>query len=239
MPATDAKPRTGRDNTAQVRGQQHSRPILHPEFARRLNQACDQHSHCPPLHRGRLAWVRDELAKLGGAATNETVRKWLEGENKPRTEKGLLLAQILEVDDAWLLLGHAPEMSPREHKARNAEADGAINLIAGFIRMDGGHPAFPDDDDAGSVHLHAIIRGAKYDIHVALGDADGRSVKFFVPTDYEEMTVLGVVREGFSIDVFELTPEMIEQHGSRRGGSIELVVEGSKLRRIDTFSQRF
>lgn len=237
MPATDAQQRTGRDNTAHVRGQHTSRPILHPEFARRLNQACDQHPHCPPLHRGRLGWVREQLAKAGGTASNETVRKWLEGENKPRQEKGVLLAQILEVDDAWLLLGYAPEMSPREHKARNAEADGATNLIAGFIRMDGGHPAFPDED--GPVHLHAIIRGAKYDLHVALGDVDGSSVRFFVPPLYADMTVLGVVREGFSIDVFELTPEIIEQYGTRRGGSIEVEVEGSTLQRIETFSQRF
>lgn len=40
------------------------------------------------------------------------------------------LAQLLEVDLGWLTLGTKPEMTPKERKARNAVADGAVNLVA-------------------------------------------------------------------------------------------------------------
>jgi len=35
--------------------------IRHPEFAKRLDSACDSVSHCPPKHKGRQSWVMREL----------------------------------------------------------------------------------------------------------------------------------------------------------------------------------
>jgi hypothetical protein len=157
----------------------------------------------------------------------------------PRNEKVAALSQVLEADAAWLQMGYDPQATPKERRVRNAMADGAVNMIAGLIQMDGGHPAFPAEDES-PVDLHAIIRGAKYDLHIALGETYDRNARFTVPAkSIDAVTVLGVIRDGFAVDVFELTPEVIEEHGQRRGGSIDIEVPGSELRPIKTFEQRF
>jgi len=213
--------------------------IRDPEFAKRLEQACDAYPHIPPKHSGRQSWIARELGKrFNVTVTTETVRKWFQGEAKPRPDKLVLIAQLLEVDMAWLSLGVDPDIEPRERKVRNASVDGAVNVVAGLIQMDGGHPAFPDKDDP-VIDMHAIIRGAKYDIHVALGEVEGETLRFAVPTKHEDVVVLGVVRRGFSLDIYEIPLETIEA-GHRRGGSIEIVVnkDGVGLRRVESFKTR-
>jgi hypothetical protein len=169
----------------------------------------------------------------------ESVRKWFAGEAKPRPDKTKLLAELLQVDVGWLQIGIDPGMAPRERKIRNATVDGAVNMIAGFIQMDGGFPAFPTESDkraqADNIDIHAIIRGAKYDFHIALANDDG---SFTIPTKHEGVIVLGVVRDGFLVEVFEISPEAIEEHGRKHGGSIEVVVPTEKLKRIESFANR-
>lgn len=206
-------------------------------FARRLELACDGAPLCPPLHKGRLTWIKNELfSKFSETASVETVRKWLSGETKPRPDKTAMLAELLMVDVSWLQLGIDQDLAPRERRLRNAVADGIVNVITGYIQMDGGHPAFPDESAAEqNVDIHAIIKGGKYDIHVSLADSSGT---FFIPTNHEALIILGVVRHGFSIAVYEITAETIESEGVRQGGSISVAVPLKKLRQIETFSQR-
>lgn len=216
--------------------------IREPEFAARLEQTADLHPHCPPKHHGRLEWVADQMRKQNITVSNETVRKWFSGESRPTQDKAEALARVFDADASWLLLGEDHKVDVRERRLRNAMADGAVNVVAGFIQMDGGFPAFPEEHDkaaqTANVDLHAIIKGAKYDFHVCLGEAQGRKVVFPVPARHSDVIVLGMVREGFSADIFELTPEIIDQFGKRGGGSIEVTVDGSKLKRVDTFSKR-
>lgn len=222
------------------------RLVRDPAFAKRLEEACDKNPNIPPLHSGRLVWVREELKrKFDVSVSLETVRKWFWGEVTPRPDKSAMLASILEVDQAWLQIGIVADLAPRERRARNAMADGVVNVIAGLIQMDGAHPAFPDPDDAratrDNVDLYAIIKGANYAIHVSMGAIEGDGLRFPVPAKYENVVVLGVVREGFCVDVFELTSEVIETLGNRRGGSIELSLSAEQVRelhRIESFAQR-
>lgn len=161
----------------------------------------------------------------------------------PRPDKLAKIAQLLEVDVAWLSLGVDHSLQPRERKVRNAMADGAVNVIAGLIQMDGGHPAFPESSDKDAqknhVDLHAIIKGAKYDLHISLGEVEGSNIRFAIPTTYDQVLVLGVVKRGFEIDVFEIPAESIEA-GQRHGGSIEVVVAeaDARQRRIESFKNR-
>lgn len=190
--------------------------IRNPDFAQRLEMACDQYALCPPLHKGRYQWIVDEFGRrFNESITTETVRKWSKGEARPKQDKNALLAQLLQVDPTWLYMGIDADLEPRERKARNAMASGVVNVVAGLIQMDGGTPAFPEEE--GVVDIHAIIKGAAYSFHVALGS--GR--RFVVPTKYETAVVLGVIRDGMSFRIYELTPEIIET-GPRRGGSIEI-----------------
>lgn len=212
------------------------RVIRDPEFAKRLNSACDASGHCPPLHKGRLTWVQVELKRhFKEEVSVETVRKWFAGEAKPRPEKVAMLAELLQVDISWLSLGVDKGMAPRELKARGREIDGAVNIVAGLIEMDGGHAAFASDSDQKrGVDLHAIIKGAKYDFHVTVQE-DG---VYRVPAQRDSVVVLGVDKQGFGVGVVEIPEDLIARYGNNRGGVVELKATLKGLRRIDTFAQR-
>lgn len=89
-----------------------SRPLREPEFAKRLQFACDVRG-VPPLHSGRQAWLVRELGKRYDVKiTAETASKWFRGETKPRDDKMACLAPLLKVDLAWLSLGVGKKPEP-------------------------------------------------------------------------------------------------------------------------------
>jgi len=221
----------------------HAREIREPEFAARLDQACDAHSMVPLKHSGRQAWIQRSLkAQYDEEVSPETVRKWFAGEAKPRPAKLTKLALLLEVDEAWLSMG-VSGIEPRTRIARNATADGAVNLVAGLIQMDGGQPAFPDENDQDAktrnIDLHAIIRGGKYDIHVTVGERVDAGLRFHIPYKTESVVVLGVIRDGFNFRIFDISSELIAA-SPRRGMTVEVTArEGDEgLRSIESFKQR-
>jgi hypothetical protein len=233
---------TGKPGSQLIQAPQ-ARVIRDPAFAHRLESACDAHPHAPDKHRGRLGWLKEMMKKQGVEVSHETCRKWFAGEARPRPDKMNILAQVLEVDPAWLAMGIDPELQPHERKVRNAMADGTVNLIAGFVQMDGGYPAFPDDDDpranADNVDLYAIIRGVNYGFHVVLGEKTDAGLRFLIPAAHTNVVVLGVIRlTSFQIQVYELQGDVIRKFGNNRGGAIEVVAEPSDLRKIDNFRER-
>lgn len=223
-----------------------SKAIRDPAFGKRMEQACDANPHCPAHHRGRLGWISEQLKlRFNEKISIETVRKWLAGEVKPGRGRHEYLAQILGVDPVWLFLGVDPEMAPRERKLRNSEADGAVNVVAGLIQMDGGHPAFPEPGDKRAeserIDLYAIIRGANYAFNVSLGyrNAEGSDWNFPAPLT-EATIVLGVVREGFAFRIVELTPEIVHGRGKSRVGSSMVTLSDAEVSEmaIDGFTNR-
>jgi hypothetical protein len=221
----------------------------HPEFARRVQIACDGNPHVPLPNHGRLGWFSSEIERRFNAkVTIETVRKWFAGETIPRTKMMGYLAAVLEVDHAWLAVGTGSDLSEKERKVRNATADGAVNLVAGLIQICGGFPAFPEDRDkraaSGKVDLYAVIKGAQYAFHVAMGEVTGDEVTFAVPVEAVGATlVLGVVRTGeFSFRFFELEEEKINANGKRKDDRIvvQIPLSGEQdWREVLTFSNRF
>ncbi|AOR76507.1 hypothetical protein BES08_06950 [Novosphingobium resinovorum] len=209
----------------------------------RLEQAADLHPHCPPKHQGRQVWVAEQMSRKGHKVSNETVRKWFEGEAKPRPEKGAVLAEVMGVDPAWLQLGIDTGMTTRDRKVRNAMASGAVNMVAGIIQMDGGAPAFPDTADTRAerehIDLYAIIKGANYALHVATGEKAGDQVGFSVPSALgENVIVLVLVRHGLHFSLFEATPDIIELNSEMKGGSFEVHADAAALRQITGFTER-
>lgn len=217
--------------------------IRAPEFARRLEQACDDSPHCPPLHQGRLRWIVDQFkAKFNHALTSESVRKWLNGEMRPQQAKADMLAQILSADAGWLYFGDSAP-TPVQKKASNALASGIVNVVAGLIQMDGNSVAFPDADDKraarDNIHIHAIIKGANYALHVAAGEADGDTFHFSVPANHDNVVVLGAIREGMEFAVLELSKDTLEA-GERRRGQVEITLSKSEVAAaaLDGFTKR-
>ena len=212
------------------------RIIRDPEFAKRIESACDANGLCPPLHKGRLTWVQAELKRhFKEEVSVETVRKWFAGEAKPRPEKVAMLAQLLQVDVSWLSLGVDKGMAPRELKARGREIDGAVNIVAGLIEMDGGHAAFASESEQKrGIDIHAIIKGAKYDIHVTVQE----DAMYRVPPKRDGVLVLGVLKTGMTLTVVEISDEVIEKAGNHRGGMIELRASAKGLRKVESFGTR-
>ena len=138
------------------------------------------------------------------------------------------LASVLEVDEAWLSLGIAPDVGPKERRARNAVADGAVNVLAGLIQMNQGHVAFPPANDprAEYVDLYAIIRGAQLAIHVALAqEASDGVYRFDIPKEYQDCTVIGLVQSSpVRVNLLQLTQGFIDKHRIRKGGFYTVMV---------------
>lgn len=191
-------------------------------FAHRLSVACDAYPLAPPQQRGRLTWLSNELkARFGTKVSIETARKWFGGVARPRPDKMAQIAELLQVDVAWLSLGLKPVEKPKERAARNARANGAVNVVAGFIQLGGGTVAFPKQDDT-DVDFYAILRGEQIAFSVKMArpvsDDDG-SYAFDVPQQRDDLTVLGVLpREGFEVEVYHLPNEVLDETAAPHGG---------------------
>lgn len=223
--------------------------ILHPDFAERFQLACEGNPHVPPQHYGRLGWIVKEMkSRFDIKTTPETVRRWSSGEARPRTDKLRALAQLLQVDQAWLALGQQPTDTPKERRLRDAERDGAVNLLAGAIRMCGGNPAFPTDDDTQAkenlTDLFAIIKGAQYAIHVTTPVIEGDKMTFAIPVKARNSLALAVVMEPrLQFSFYELPWDQVEELGQMKSGNYHLEVPVSQLatvgaRKIETFAER-
>lgn len=212
--------------------------VVHPDFALWMAQACEGNPDVPPPNYGRLRWLAEEIEKRAGkSVTNETVRKWFAGEVRPRAKLVTIIAQVLKVDEAWLSVGKAPELSEREMRIRNAAADGAVNLVAGLVRMDGGNPAFPREDDEFAkkhkVDLYAIIKGAQYSFHVVNVVDD----TIAVPVEAADVLVVAVKRIGpTSFQLFEV--KNLTETGTRKGGVLQVALDQAELAPINSFAER-
>ena len=218
--------------------------VRYKDFARRLELSCDGKSEIPPVHFGRYKWIAEQWqAKFGKSMTPEGVRKWFAGISRPRHNEMALLASLLNVDPAWLASGVNNRIEERELRLRAAVSNGVINVVAGFVQMDGGHPAFPQDDDADAeerhINLYAIIRGAKYSFTIvsAIEGTDG--LEFPVPIEAKNNVILGVVRDaGTSVRIYELDWEKIDTIGVNAGGRVLVSADAAEWRLISGFSER-
>lgn len=213
--------------------------VKYPDFGKRVNQAADENARVPLANYGRLQWLVDEMGKLGHEMVMETARKWFAGETMPRNAAAKLLAQVLQVDPAWLTLGQRSSVIPKEQRQRNALASGAVNLIAGMIQMAGWSIAFPTSEN--SVDLQAIIRGAMYSFHVVVGVRAGGDWEFAVRSEAMDNFVIGVCEVApFQYALVELDQETLEAKGRLKGGVVYLTLPEDFInsRRIESFAGR-
>lgn len=233
-----------------------AKEIRDPDFGKRFAQACDQHPDVPPFSSGRLVWIQRGLSlRFDIDVTIESVSKCYHGAARPRTAKMKALAALLEVDEAWLSLGVGPHAKTRtrDRQLRDASVDGAMNIVAGFIQMNGGRPAFPDEKDkrAADAHIdiYAIIKGAQMNFHVSTcQDAGDGKITFSIPANHDEIIVIGVVPvEPLRCVFLELTSDIIDEQGDLRGGYRQLHVtkDGNRFKagdvtipQIHTFGSR-
>lgn len=192
-------------------------------FARRLHQAAEDRPDVPPFGLGRQTWIKEHMD-----VSHEAVRKWLTGETRPRPVAMKRLSELFGVDEAWLSLGVAPDAPKKDREARNAMADGAVNVFAGLVQMNGGHCAFPSDTDErrSYVDVYTIIRGSQFAVHVAYGVPVSTGVyKFQIPKEYGHCVVMGAIHKSqMRVPFINMTKLLIDKHRIKRGSYFEVTV---------------
>lgn len=190
-------------------------------FAKRLHQEAEDRPDVPPFGLGRQTWIKERMD-----VSHEAVRKWLSGETRPRPVAMKKLANLFGVDEAWLSLGIASEIPQKQREARNSVADGAVNVFAGLVQMNGGHCAFPceEDERRAYVDLYAIIRGSQFSVHVAYGHEVSRDIfKFQIPKDYSLCTVVGAMhKSSMRAPFINMKQGLIDKHRIKKGQYFEI-----------------
>lgn len=220
-----------------------ARPIrnrfLAEQFAKRLQIAMDSNPDCPPKYHGERVWLAERLLKLGVSVGVETVRKWVEGESTPSPDKIGRIAEALRVDAQWLMFGDT--VPPSDAPQRSFEAAALTNLVAGLIALDGSTVSFPAEGTGEkNVHLHAVMRGANYPLHIVSGEAlEGGQLTFRAPIARSGVIVLGVVRTGWgAFEIYELDEQTIVEFGTYERGSVAVTGSASAFRQVTTFKER-
>lgn len=201
-----------------------SKIIRDKDFAARLDKAVASRLGGQDGH-GRQKWLRLELErKTGSTMSPEAVRKWFAGEARPRPKVMVTVAEILEVDPAWLSMGVRPTQTPTDKKRHNALASGATNLVAGLIQLSGGNIAFPRDTELGYDFM-AIIDGKSYAVQVKYAEKT-RPAQISVEVGKAEGSlVLLISGSGAQIDgydIYRIDNEFLTKHGKKHGAFLEL-----------------
>lgn len=115
------------------------------------------------------------------------------GETKPRPDTLTNLAAILSVSVEWLSLGINPEISESERRRRSINANGAANIVAGFIALSGGNAALPDEDQT-DVDLIAILGGRQIKLEAPFINIVSGKGKLLVSKSHAKHTVVAVAK---------------------------------------------
>jgi len=135
----------------------------HRDFALRLKQACDRSPDVPALGKGQQTWLSDRLG-----ISQEAVRRYFEGQSRPRPKLMAQLAKILNVDESWLALGKTAELSDKQRRQYSQQADAAAYMLFGIFMAAGYSCAFAETNDEG-VDFYAIRNGKQIGISVTVG----------------------------------------------------------------------
>lgn len=198
------------------------------EFAKRLNQACDESPIVPEHGRGRQVFL---AKKLG--VTQEAVRKWLVGESTPRDEKVKDLAKVLGVDHLWLAMGTTPlEIADKRQAALRGDA--AVYGVMSYLLLAGYHVAIPQGDS--KVDIFAIKHGTQLSIVAKMGKplAKGEFTATFPSTlDARWHLVLPYEASSLHLDIYDIPPDLALRHGTRTGSGVEVLVRRTPKGRLN------
>jgi transcriptional regulator with XRE-family HTH domain len=87
------------------------------DFAKRLNDACDEAVPKIVSGRGRIAELRRRVSEQGKDLSGESVRKWLSGDTIPSMDNIRFIATALNVLADWLLTSRGDRYPTTRAKA--------------------------------------------------------------------------------------------------------------------------
>jgi len=197
--------------------------LLKTEFKDRFKQACDDSSLVPGYGQGRQSFIAGRLK-----IRQEAVRKWFAGEARPKPDKMRALANLLEVDEAWLSLGITPEVDRKDKRAHGVKTDGAVHLLYGMFTMSGGMCAFPSENDPrrDAVDFYAIRGGVQYAIHVAVARETSKNVyEFFIPHQYQDVRLVGIIPvAAMRYHLVDLKSGLVDRHKQKKAGQFAIIM---------------
>ncbi len=131
----------------------------HRDFAARLKQACDRSNSVPVFGKGQQTWIAERLD-----VSQEAVRRYFEGESRPRPKRMTQLAKILDVDESWLALGKSTDISDKDRRQYSQKAEAAAYMLFGIFMGAGYTCAFAEEEP--NVDFYAIRAGKQTPVSV-------------------------------------------------------------------------
>lgn len=152
----------------------------------------------------------------------EAVSKWFKGISMPRPAKMAELANLLEVDPAWLGMGIKAELDrvERSQVAKNASA--AAMYLRSIMALAGVHCADPNPNDPQfeRIDFYATLNGVAHPIRVTLGRAVGDDqYDLSIPSDFKHLRHFGLVQWSTgNIDVIDMPASKINLDKTAKNG---------------------
>ncbi len=197
--------------------------MIDRDFAQRLARACDDSKIVPEYGKGRQVFLAKKLK-----VTQEAVRRWFIGESRPRVKIMSKLAELLEVDEAWLSLGVEPDMPREEKRFFDRQTEGVMYLSLGIAMLGGAACAAPSEKDPkrGYVDYYEILNGTQMAVHNSLGrEVSDGMFEFLVPHEYTTCKNVGFVhRGGTRIHILDLRHELVNKHKQSKGGGYAITI---------------
>lgn len=195
--------------------------VKHRDFVQRLNQACDRSPDVPEKGRGQQTWLADRLG-----ISQEAVRRYFEGQSRPRPSLMVRLAKILNVDEAWLALGTAAEMTEKQRRQYSQKAEASAYMAFGIFMAAGYSCAFDENDDSG-VDFYAIRSGKQTAVSVTTAYAKSKNV-YVVPVRESIMIRLNlcvIAPETGSPDILVMDDDGVKEFGEAKTDNIHVLVK--------------
>ncbi|KAE8546177.1 helix-turn-helix domain-containing protein [Marinobacter nauticus] len=195
----------------------------HRDFAQRLKLACDRSPNVPEYGKGQQTWFKDRMG-----VSQEAVRRWFEGESRPRPKLMAQLAKLLDVDEAWLALGTSTDMSDKERRQYKERVDAACYMVFGIFMAAGYSCAFADEP--GDVDFYAIRGGKQTAVSVTTAWPKSKNV-FVAPVRNEYQNKLNLCVVPVDTGVFEtlvMDQDGIREYGEAKTDNILITVKREK-----------
>lgn len=196
---------------------------MESEFKHRLKQACADSPYVPEYGKGEQTVIANRIG-----VSQEAVRKWFSGESEPRGKRLTALAEFLNVDESWLALGVKPALDKTKQASLERVAKGAVHMLAGMIHFEGGHSAFPTENDPnkGVVDVYAILNNRHTALHVSTGiEQEDGSIDFIIPREYEKAHIVGaLVAPGGKVTWLDFPTSLIDANKEPISGDYKLKV---------------
>ena len=163
------------------------------DFKDRFAKACLDNPEVPPFNRGQQTFIAENIG-----VSQEAVRKWFYGESKPKSPTARKLAELLNVDYLWLMMG--TEHGEIEIKKVAAQRqDSAVYAFMAFLIDQGYSAAFEQhDNDIDIVSIHGGLLN-HYIVRAAQSIEDSVLVRFPTSSLSSSDSIVAIKTEGSSL----------------------------------------